>query len=287
MLFKIKGGPPLHYIYQEKLYDIRETILQRKEELAENKRQDLAKSYNIYAELTTFRFDLLTTYADSLLMEKELANEAVQKWGNNMANLLVNHGLPLNLALEEISYYRDVIGEIIKEEAKSNDFSFDAFYQIISHFNMIVDNAIQFVSKSYVKDYTEKINYAQYAIDELSVPVVRMTEEIGILPLVGDLDTKRAQYLMESALEKGSHYKLSWLIIDLSAVPIIDTMVANQLFKVIAGLKLLGIEVVISGIRPEIAQTMVSLGIKIEEIRSFSSLHHAVQYTNSFTGSLI
>lgn len=275
------------YIQQEKLHAIKETILQRKEKLAENKRLDLATSHNIYTELTTFRLDLLTTYAGCLLMEKEAANEVMEQWGNNMANLLVNHGLPLNLALEEISYYRDVIGEIIKEEAKNNDFSLDAFYQIISHFNSIVDNAIQFVSKSYVKDYTEKINYAQYAIDELSVPVVRMTEDIGILPLVGDLDTKRAQYLMESALEKGSQYKLEWLIIDLSAVPIIDTMVADQLFKVIAGLQLLGIEVVISGIRPEIAQTMVNLGIKVEEVRSFSSLHQAVQYTNSFTGSLM
>ncbi|PNE07739.1 STAS domain-containing protein [Priestia megaterium] len=277
----------MQYIQQEKLHAIKETILQRKEKLAENKRLDLATSHDIYTELTTFRLDLLTTYADSLLLEKEAANEVMAQWGNNMANLLVNYGLPLNLALEEISYYRDVIGEIIKEEAKNNDFSLDAFYQIISHFNSIVDNAIQFVSKSYVKDYTEKINYAQYAIDELSVPVVRMTEEIGILPLVGDLDTKRAQYLMESALEKGSQYKLKWLIIDLSAVPIIDTMVADQLFKVIAGLQLLGIEVVISGIRPEIAQTMVSLGIKVEEVRSFSSLHQAVQYTNSFTGSLM
>ncbi|MBK0006078.1 MULTISPECIES: STAS domain-containing protein [Priestia] len=277
----------MQYIQKEELHAIREIVLQRKEELAENKREDLAESHNIYTELTTFRIELLTTYADSLLMEKEAANEVIQHWGNNMANLLVNRGLPLNLALEEISYYRDVIGEIIKEEAKNNDFSLDAFYRVISHFNTIVDNAIQFVSKSYVKDYTEKINYAQYAIDELSVPVVRMTEEIGILPLVGDLDTKRAQYLMESALEKGSQYKLKWLIIDLSAVPIIDTMVANQLFKVIAGLQLLGIEVVISGIRPEIAQTMVSLGIKIEEIKSFSSLHQAVQYTNSFIESLM
>ncbi|MGG2060628.1 STAS domain-containing protein [Priestia megaterium] len=277
----------MQYIQQEKLHAIKETILQQKEKLAENKRLDLATSHNIYTELTTFRLDLFTTYADSLLLEKEAANEVMAQWGNNMANLLVNHGLPLNLALEEISYYRDVIGEIIKEEAKNNDFSLDAFYQLISHFNLIVDNAIQFVSKSYVKDYTKKINYAQYAIDELSVPVVRMTEEIGILPLVGDLDTKRAQYLMESALEKGSQYKLKWLIIDLSAVPIIDTMVADQLFKVIDGLQLIGIEVVISGIRPEIAQTMVNLGIKVEEIRSFSSLHQAVQYTNSFTGSLM
>ena len=92
------------YIQQEKLHAIRENILQRKEELAENKREDLAESHNIYTELTTFRLDLLTTYADSLLVEKEAANEVMEQWGNNMANLLVDHGLPLNLALEEISH---------------------------------------------------------------------------------------------------------------------------------------------------------------------------------------
>jgi len=113
-----------------------------------------------------------------------------------------------------------------------------------------------------------------------------MTEEIGILPLVGDLDTKRAQYLMENALDKGKQYKLKWLIIDLSAVPIIDTMVADELFKIIAALKLLGIYVIISGLRPEIAQTMVNLGINLEEIKSFSSLHQAVQYANSSIRSL-
>jgi len=94
----------LPYIQQEKLHAIRENILQRKEELAENKREDLAESHNIYTELTTFRLELLTTYADSLLMEKEAANEVMEQWGNNMANLLVDHGLPLNLALEEISH---------------------------------------------------------------------------------------------------------------------------------------------------------------------------------------
>ncbi|MEH7294665.1 STAS domain-containing protein [Priestia megaterium] len=136
------------------------------------------------------------------------------------------------------------------------------------------------VSNSYLQDYTNKIKQAQYAINELSVPIVRMTEETGILPLVGDLDTKRAQVLMENALAKGSDYHLKLLIIDLSAVPIIDTMVADQIFKVISALKLIGISVVLSGIRPEIAQTMVNLGIEINNIKTFSSLHQAVLYTN-------
>ncbi|MEC1072185.1 STAS domain-containing protein [Priestia megaterium] len=192
----------MHHIQQENLHPIRATILQQKEERAENKRKELAEAHSIYIDLTTFRIDLLTIYADSILMEKDLAIDTIKQWAENMASLLVDHGLSLNLALEEISYYRDVIGEIIKKEPKNGLFSLDAFYEVISHFNTIVDDAIQSISKSYVKDYTERINYAQYAIAELSVPVVRVTEEIGILPLVGDLDTKRAQLLMENALEQ-------------------------------------------------------------------------------------
>ncbi|MGG4019199.1 STAS domain-containing protein [Priestia megaterium] len=270
----------------EQLHPIRDVIIQRKEELAETKKQNLALLHDVYTELTTFRIDLLTIYADSFLVEKDIAADMIKNWGENISALLVDRGLPLDLALDEISYYRDVIGEIIKDEANDKRFSLSAFYEIISHFNTVVDDAVQWVSKSYLEDYAKQIKHAHYAIDELSVPIVRMTKETGILPLVGDVDTQRAQILMETALSKGSEYQLKWLIIDLSAVPIIDTMVADQLFKVIAGLQLIGVRVVLSGIRSEIAHTMVSLGITIDHIKTFTSLHQAVSYTNSFTLSV-
>jgi len=270
----------------EQLQPIRNMIIQRKEELAEMKKQNLEVVHDVYTELTTFRLNLLTIYADSILVEKDIAADMIKEWGENISALLVNRGLPLDLALEEISYYRDIIGEVIKDEANDKRFSLDVFYEIISHFNTIVDDAVQWVSKSYLEDYTKQIKHAKYAIDELLIPIVRMTKETGILPLVGDLDTQRAQILMENALTKGSEYQLKWLIIDLSAVPIIDTMVADQLFKVIAGLQLIGVRVVLSGIRSEIAQTMVGLGITIDHIKTFGSLHQAVSYTNSFTPSV-
>ncbi|MGG0480588.1 STAS domain-containing protein [Priestia megaterium] len=270
----------------EQLHPIRDAIIQRKEELAERKKQNLAVLHDVYTELTTFRLDLITIYADSILVEKDIAADMIKGWGETLSNLLVNRGLPLDLALDEISYYRDIIGEIIKDEANDKRFSVTMFYEIISQFNTIVDDAVQWVSRSYLQDYTKQIKHAQYAIDELSVPIVQMTKETGILPLVGDLDTQRAQILMENALAKGSEYKLKWLIIDLSAVPIIDTMVADQLFKVIAGLQLIGVSVVLSGIRSEIAQTMVNLGITIDHVKTFASLHQAVSYTNSFIPSV-
>ncbi|MGG3178084.1 STAS domain-containing protein [Priestia megaterium] len=269
-------------INTKQLQTVKNKIIQQKRELADRKKQDLAELHDIYTELTPFRLDLLTIYANSIVADKDIAATLVKSWGEKMANVLVERDLPLDLALEEISYYRDIIGEIISEELSDQDISVKEFYSVISHFNVIVDDAIHYVSQSYFNNYKNNIRSARYAIDELSVPIVRMTETVGILPLVGDLDTQRAQVLIENALAKSREYQLGWLIIDLSAVPIIDTMVADQLFKVIRGLQLIGVDVVLSGIRSEIAQTMVDLGIKIDNVKTFASLHQAVAYTNPF-----
>lgn len=265
----------------QRLQTVKDKIIQQKEELADRKRQNLAEFHAIHTELTPFRLDLLTIYAQSIVSDKETAAILIENWAGKMANVLVERELPLDLALEEISYYRDIIGEIILEELDKQVVSIKELYSVISHFNIIIDCAVQYISKSYLNDYKHNIKYAQYAIDELSVPIVRMTETVGILPLVGDLDTKRAQILIENALTKSSEYHLAWLIMDLSSVPIIDTMVADQLFKVIRGLELIGVNVVLSGIRSEIAQTMVGLGIKIDHVKTFASLHQAVAYTNA------
>ncbi|MGD6847918.1 STAS domain-containing protein [Rossellomorea aquimaris] len=105
---------------------------------------------------------------------------------------------------------------------------------------------------------------------------MKVTDTIAILPLIGDINSARAKDLMERSLSQGSALGLSYLIIDLSGVTVVDTMVADQLFKVVAALKLAGIQVVLTGIRPEIAQTMVNLGIVIKHIPTFASLHTAL-----------
>ncbi|WKU25819.1 STAS domain-containing protein [Priestia megaterium] len=264
-------------LLDKKLKHITNLILEKKEEFSKQKQYE---DKDIQRQLEPWRVHLIQIYADSVSTNDTKNFEVLEEWGREVANLLVVLQLPLDVALEEISYYRNVIGEIIKEEAKAETFTFDAFYQVISRFNVVVDKAVHWVSKSYMTDFANKIQSARYAIDELSIPVVRITKEIGVIPLVGDLDTNRAQILMENALQHGSDYKLNWLIIDLYAVPIIDTMVADQIFKVIGALKLLGIQVVLSGIRAEIAQTMVNLGLDLADITTFSSLHQAVEYVN-------
>ncbi|UKJ83765.1 STAS domain-containing protein (plasmid) [Priestia megaterium] len=268
-------------LLNKKLQRITAVILHKKEELAEQKRHYHFYNHDVYVQLVPWRKNLIEIYAESISIDEEHTFQILEKWGIEVANLLITLQLPLDIALEEISYYRNQIGEVITEEAKEEKFSFDLFSKIISRYNLVVDKAVHWVSKSYMKDYIDKIQSAQYAIDELSIPVVRITKEIGVIPLVGEIDTHRAQILMENALQQGNTYRLSWLIIDLSAVPIIDTMVADQLFKVVAALKLIGIDIVLSGIRSEIALTMVQLGVKLNDIVTFNTLYGALEYTSS------
>ncbi|WP_026695387.1 STAS domain-containing protein [Peribacillus kribbensis] len=237
---------------------------------------------NIYSEindekLRSWREELIRIFADSISESIEETYSHLTEWGNNSVHLLVDLNLPLDLAIEEVRFYRDTIGELIKDESMKNHLSLEEFYVLISRFDSVVDRAVHWLSLSYTKTYIARIQAAEMTALELSIPMVRITEDIGILPIIGDIDTKRAQDLMEKALNYGTSLGLSFVIIDLSGVPMIDTMVANHLFKVIDALKLVGVKVALTGIRPEIAQTMVSLGIRLEGVTSFSSLQNAMK----------
>jgi rsbT co-antagonist protein RsbR len=95
--------------------------------------------------------------------------------------------------------------------------------------------------------------------------------------LIGDIDTIRANCILESTLKQSIELGLQSLIIDLSGVPVMDKMVANQIFNLIASLRLIGIAATLTGIRPEVAQTAVQLGIDFKETPTFGSLKQAIK----------
>ena len=256
-----------------KLTTLKETLASQRFFADEN-----SYSNNINDSLRNWRENLIVIFASSINEDLDKTYENLRLWGLDGVNLLVNLDLPLDLAIEEVRFYRNTIGEILKDEAIKYNFSIPAFYEIISRFDSIVDRAVYWLSLSYSNTYASRIYAAEATALELSIPIVRVTEEIGVLPLIGDIDTKRSQELMDKALHYGTTLNLHHIVIDLSGVPIIDTMVASHLLKVIDGLKLVGINVTVTGIRPEIAQTIVNLGIRLDGISTFSSLHHAIKY---------
>lgn len=265
------------------LTKINKVIIDQKDKLQYAIKQEKSIKYpnmieSNQSEIIAWREKLINVYAEAILLDKQEAVVLFNNWSRETADLLVAIQFPLDLAVEEIRFYRDQIGSIIKDEAKNDNLSIDEFYELLSSFDHTVDHAIHLVSVFYMKKYSTNIQSAKDAVDELSVPIVNVSEKIGVLPLIGDLDTQRAQILMEVALTQSAKSGYEYLIIDLSGVPVIDTMVANQIFKVLDALKLLGIETKLSGIRPEIAQTMISLGLDFKDTKSFSSLHLALKY---------
>ena len=269
-------------LQDEQLNYITVCIINQKEVLAKER---FSSDKNVYStlyneKLLSWRFKLTQIYAQSVSDDIENSYINLKEWGNDTVNLLVDMSLPLDTAIEEVRFYRNTIGKIIKDEAISQKFSLDLFYEVLTRFDSVVDRAVHWLSLSYNRMYTLRIGAAEATALELSIPVIKITETIGVIPLVGDMDTKRANELMDKALTLSMKYNLDHVIIDLSGVPIIDTMVADQIFKVVEALKLVGITVCLSGIRSEIAQTMVQLGINFKNLSTYSSLHHAFQTIN-------
>lgn len=137
------------------------------------------------------------------------------------------------------------------------------------------DIVVAFSIKNQAKS-KQLIHAQSELITELSSPIIDLNEKISLLPLVGEIDTHRAKIIFTNTIESCAKRQIQCLLVDLSGVPIIDTMVANELFQLIKGLTLVGTRTSLSGVRPEIAQTAVQIGIDFSGLKIYSSIAHAL-----------
>lgn len=202
----------------------------------------------------------------------------IEEWVETVAKERVQQAVPLHEVIAQLRIFRGIYWGFVRRffEENPNATSEDAlrWSEAINHaFDYIIE-----IFAIHHHEATQKILTSQQAmINELSSPVIPIKKGIGILPLVGDIDTHRAQVILETALEQSAKRQLHTLYIDLSAVAIIDTMVAQQLFQLMASLKIIGVQSVLSGIRPEIAQTAVTLGINFKDIKIQANLMRALE----------
>jgi rsbT co-antagonist protein RsbR len=128
------------------------------------------------------------------------------------------------------------------------------------------------------KGREEVIARQQQEMLELSTPVVQLWDGILALPLIGTLDSARTQTVMENLLEKIVETGSEVAILDITGVPTVDTLVAQHLMKAVAAARLMGAECIISGIRPQIAQTIVHLGVDLADVTTKASLADAIKH---------
>jgi rsbT co-antagonist protein RsbR len=148
----------------------------------------------------------------------------------------------------------------------------DALAEEIWAATVLLDTLGLFTTEVYQQSREAVIARQQQELMELSTPVVKLWEGILAMPLIGTLDSARTQVIMESLLQQVVESEATIAIIDITGVPTVDTLVAQHLLKTVAAARLMGADCIISGIRPQIAQTIVQLGVDLNEVTTKASM---------------
>jgi rsbT co-antagonist protein RsbR len=148
----------------------------------------------------------------------------------------------------------------------------------------LIDSLGLFTAEMYLKTREEVIRRQQEEMLELSTPVVKLWDGILALPIIGTLDSARTQVVMETLLENIVKTNSRVAIIDITGVPTVDTVVAQHLLKTVTAARLMGADCIISGVRPQIAQTIVHLGINLLDVTTKATLADAFAVALDRTG---
>jgi len=169
---------------------------------------------------------------------------------------------PADVASFVLSLKKPLFSAIRRELASSPDKQFEAVWTTTE----LLDRLALVTSDIFMATREELISRQQQELLELSTPVVKLWDGILALPIIGTLDSARTQVVMESLLQTVVATNSKYAIIDITGVPTVDTLVAQHLLKTITAARLMGAECIISGVRPQIAQTIVHLGINLEDV---------------------
>lgn len=152
---------------------------------------------------------------------------------------------------------------------------------------LLLDEFGLYTTEVYQKGREEVIARQQQEMLELSTPVVELWESVLALPLIGTLDSARTSVVMENLLQRIVETGAQIAIIDITGVPMVDTLVAQHLLKTVAAARLMGADCIISGIRPQIAQTLVHLGVALNEVVTKATLADAFAVALRRTGRVV
>lgn len=148
----------------------------------------------------------------------------------------------------------------------------------------LVDKIAQHTVSTFQQAREEIIKRQQEELLELSTPVIKLWEGVLAVPMIGVLDSNRTQIVMETLLQKITETESGLAIIDITGVPTVDTLVAQHLLKTVSAIRLMGADCIISGIRPQIAQTIVHLGIDLQGVTTKATLADALSIALQKTG---
>ena len=244
-------------------------------------RRDLIKEDELRVQSAEFlqRFD-------AALTDGEMTNIKAPAWDDTLATLdeLARTRSHMGFSPSETASFvlslKEPLAELLRKDGVDANEQFEETWQVSS----LLDKLALHTTEVFQQSREEIIARQQEDMLELSTPVVKIWDGIVALPLIGTLDSARTSVVMESLLQRIVETGSEIAIIDITGVPTVDTLVAQHLLKTVAAARLMGADCIISGIRPQIAQTMVHLAIDLSTVTTKASLAEALRTALARTG---
>ncbi|WP_026571353.1 RsbT co-antagonist protein RsbRA [Sediminibacillus terrae] len=214
-------------------------------------------------------------------VEKQGITTALEDFSERLVNL----GWPLSYLTDGLQSFRRVtINYILSEQTQVGS---DYFSEVLQAVDNWVDPIINKLVNEYSGSWEHIVSLQRVALQELSAPLIPVMENITVMPLIGTIDTERAKLIMENLLDGVIKHNAEVVLIDITGVPVVDTMVAHHIIQAAEAVRLIGSTCILVGIRPEIAQTIVNLGIDLSKFPTKSSLRKGFQSALELTNRKI
>ena len=237
-----------------------------------------SKNPAIVKELKQQNQDYFQHLFDVFIKDEEYFFSDFQQWSVELARDPKHLSTPLHFIVREYFNSQKIVVNYLKKfiSLHSEEVSVDKIFMWYDIIVKAFDLSIYIFIQEYHKNTQEQLNAQKELINELSSPVIMLQNKVALLPLVGDIGTVKSQFILENTLQQCSEKDVEHLCIDLLGVATIDTMMAQEIFNLVKALRLIGVETILSGIRPEISQTAIRLGLSFEQVKTTSSLAQAL-----------
>jgi rsbT co-antagonist protein RsbR len=207
--------------------------------------------------------------------------EALQAYARNLSERIIPRGVETHEVIGIVLLLRDVLARSLFEKYQNN---FALLNRILDAYEPAVNRISNTVAVGFVQERERVIREQQEAIRVLSTPVLQVRERLLILPIIGVIDPQRARQLTEQLLRGIRTNRAKVVVIDITGVPVMDASVANHLVQTVEATRLLGATVIITGLSPEIAQTLVTIGVDLGKMNTVGDLQGGIEEAERLLG---